>query len=81
MLSKHAQPNIGCLQIGFAAALFFYALKGLGVWGDTTGVAVCISAAVVACAAGQVAVWRLTRGIPGGESQLLEPLADSESRA
>ena len=78
-MSKHAQPNIGCLQIGFAAALFFYALSGLGVWGDSTGAAVCISAAVLACAAGQVAVRLLTRGIPGGESQLLEPLADSKS--
>ena len=79
VLRQHAQPNIGCLQVMFAAALFYYVLEGEGVWPSMlVGVVVCSVAAVVLCAAGLLTVYFSTRGVPGGEhikgyaDQLLE---------
>jgi len=68
VLRKHAQPNIGCLQIIFAAVLFYYLLEGEGAWPDqATGAAVSAAAGVGLCAVGLACARYYTRGLPGGE--------------
>ena len=69
VLRKHAQPNIGCLQIIFAVDLLYFFLVGEGVWADESELrmAVCAVDGGILCASGFTWVKVATKGVPGGE--------------
>ncbi len=72
VLTEHAQPNIGCLQIGFAVSILYYALDGLNVWSKdyaAYGAWACGIGGFALCVIGIATVKMSTRGIAGGETK------------